>query len=109
MEGNRFCVPIPKGIRKSALSASIFVADHVRKAALAVDPGRCTDPITFAISLPNWMVNKGKVAPKTVQSILRNSRIQTPLELCIQQEADKTCAAAGAFLRALRTPKPIIH
>jgi hypothetical protein len=33
------------------------------------------------LSLSNWLVNKAKVAPKTVQGILRHSRIQTTLDL----------------------------
>lgn len=32
-------------------------------------------------SLSSWLVKKGKVEPKTVQSILRHSRIQTTLDL----------------------------
>jgi len=31
--------------------------------------------------MPRWLVNKGKVEPKTVQSLLRHSRIQTTLDL----------------------------
>jgi len=44
-------------------------------------------------SLSNWLVNKGKVEPKTVQGILRHSRIQTTLDLYTQ----------GQFLEAVMT------
>ncbi len=31
-------------------------------------------------SLSNWLVNKAKVEPKTVQGILRHAKIQTKLD-----------------------------
>jgi hypothetical protein len=46
-------------------------------------------------------VNKAKVEPKTVQGILRHSRIQTTLDLYTQQDSDETRAAQGAFLTAI--------
>ena len=46
-------------------------------------------------------MNKAKVEPKTVQSILRHSRIQTSLDLYTQSDGDETCAAQGAFLKEL--------
>jgi len=35
-------------------------------------------------SLSNWLVNKAKVEPKTVQGILRHSKIQTMVDLYTQ-------------------------
>ncbi len=55
-------------------------------------------------SLSSWLVNKAKVEPKTVQSILRHSRIQTTLDLYTQGDGDETCAAQGAFLKELALP-----
>lgn len=52
----------------------------------------------------NHAYNKAKVAPKTVQGILRHSRIQTTLDLYTRQDGDETRAAQGAFLKALRMP-----
>ena len=52
-------------------------------------------------SLSSWLVNKAKVEPKTVQSILRHSRIQTTLDLYTQGDGDETRAAQGAFLKEL--------
>jgi integrase len=52
-------------------------------------------------SLSNWLVNKAKVEPKTVQGILRHSRIQTTLDLYTQEDSDEARAAQGEFLQAL--------
>ena len=46
-------------------------------------------------------MNKGKADPKTVQSLLRHSRIQTTLDLYTQGDGDETRAAQGAFLREM--------
>ena len=46
-------------------------------------------------------MNKGKVEPKTVQGLLRHSKIQTTLDLYTQEDSDETRAAQGAYLRAL--------
>ena len=52
-------------------------------------------------SLSTWLVNKAIVEPKTVQSILRHSRIQTTLDLYTQGDGEETRAAQGAFLKEL--------
>ena len=52
-------------------------------------------------SLSNWLVNKAKIEPKTVQGILRHAKIQTTLDLYTQQESDETRAAQGEYLMAL--------
>jgi integrase len=52
-------------------------------------------------SLSHWLVNKAKVEPKTVQTILGHSRIQTTLDLYTQGAGDETQAAQGAILREL--------
>ena len=39
--------------------------------------------------------------PKTVQTILRHSRIQTTLDIYTQGDRDETRAAQGAFLKEL--------
>jgi len=52
-------------------------------------------------------VNKAKVEPKTVQSILRHAKIQTTLDLYAQDDGDErraipeTRAAQGEYLTAL--------
>jgi integrase len=48
-------------------------------------------------------VNKGKVDPKVVQTILRHSRIQTTLDIYAQGDGAETRAAQGAFLKHVRS------
>ena len=43
-------------------------------------------------------MNKAKIEPKTVQGILRHSKIQTTLDLYTQEDSDETRAAQGKFL-----------
>ena len=60
-------------------------------------------------SLSHWLVNKGKVEPKTVQSILRHSRIQTTLDIYTQGDGDETRAAQGTFLKELGMASEMIQ
>jgi hypothetical protein len=50
------------------------------------------------------LINTAKVQAKTVQGILRHSRIQTTLDLYTQEDGDEARAAQGAFLTALGMP-----
>jgi integrase len=52
-------------------------------------------------SLSNWLVNKARVEPKTVQSLLRHSRIQTTLDLYTQNDSEEMWATQGQFLAAM--------
>jgi len=52
-------------------------------------------------SLSNWLVNKANVEPKTVQGILRHSRIQTTPDLYTQEDSDEARGAQGKFLKAV--------
>ena len=87
------------------LWAISFVADHLRPAAIRagvqIQPGQRFGLHNLRHSLSNWLVNKAKVEPKTVQGILRHSRIQTTLDLYTQKDSDEARAAQGAFLEAL--------
>ena len=100
-----FVFPSLRAKGRVPLSASIFVADHLRPAAKKV--GICIkDGQRFGLhnlrhSLSNWLVNKAKIEPKTVQGILRHSRIQTTLDLYTQEDSDETRAAQGEYLMAL--------
>ena len=100
-----FVFPSLKEKGRVPLSASIFVADYLRPAAIeagvAIQPGQRFGLHNLRHSLSNWLVNKGKVDPKTVQSILRHSRIQTTLDLYTQGDGDETRAAQGAFLKEM--------
>jgi len=103
-----FIFPSLKARGKVPLSASIFVADHLRPAAKAAGV-RIEDGQRFGLhnlrhSLSNFLVNTAKVQAKTVQGILRHSRIQTTLDLYTQEDGDETRAAQGQFLKALGMP-----
>jgi integrase len=52
-------------------------------------------------SLSTWLVNKGKVDPKTVQGMLWHSDIRTTMNLYTQGDHDEKQAAQGAFLSAV--------
>jgi len=52
-------------------------------------------------SLSNWLVNKAKENPKTVQGILGHSRIQTTLDLYADEDLDEMIAAQEKFLNAV--------
>lgn len=84
------------------LSASIFVADHLRPAAkktgVHIEDGQRFGLHNLRHSLSNWLVNKAKVEPKTVQGILRHAKIQTTLDLYTQDDGDETRAAQGEYL-----------
>ena len=74
------------------LSASVFVADHLRpvarNAGVQIEDGQRFGPHNLRHSLSNWLVNKAKVEPKTVQGILRHTKIQTTLDLYAQEDSD---------------------
>ena len=52
-------------------------------------------------SLSNWLVNKAKENPKTVQGILGLSRIQTTLDLYTDEDLDEMISAQEEFLDAV--------
>jgi hypothetical protein len=61
------------------------------------------------LSNSNWMVNKAKVEPKTVQGILRHTKIQTTLDLYTQEDRDETLAAQGEYLTALGVATQLVQ
>lgn len=95
------------------ISPAVFVADHLRKAAIAagieIKSGQRFGLHNLRHSLSSWLVNKGKVDPKTVQVILRHSRIQTTLDLYTPGDGDETRAAQGAFLKELGLASELIQ
>lgn len=52
-------------------------------------------------SLSNWLVNKAKENPKTVQGILGHARIQTTLDLYTDEDLDEMIPAQKKFLNAV--------
>jgi integrase len=97
--------PSLKARGRVPLTASIFVADYLRPAAkktgAQIEDGQRFGLHNLRHSLSNWLVNKAKVEPKTVQGILRHAKIQTTLDLYTQQDSDETLAAQGGYLTAL--------
>ena len=100
-----FVFPSLKAEGRVPLSPSAFVADHLRKTAKAagvqIQDGERFGLHNLRRSLSSWLVNKAKIEPKTVQGILRHSRIQTTLDLYTQEDSDEARAAQGEFLQAL--------
>jgi integrase len=100
-----FVFPSFKECGRVPLSSSIFVADHLRPAAKAagvqIENGQRFGLHNLRHSLSNWLVNKAKVEPKTVQGILRHSRVQTTLDLYTQEDSDEARGAQGEFLKAV--------
>jgi integrase len=100
-----FVFPSLKMKGRVPLSTSVFVGDHLRRAAIRtgvqIKNGQQFGLHNLRHSLSNWLVNKAKVEPKTVQGILRHSRIQTTLDLYTQHDGDEARVAQGQFLEAL--------
>jgi integrase len=85
-------VSLDEGERQVPICASVFCADHLRPAAKAasviIPDGHRWGPRNLRHSLSNWLVNKAKENPKTVQGILGHSRIQTRLDLYTDEDLD---------------------
>jgi integrase len=108
-----FIFPSLKKEGRVPLSPAVFVADHLRPATLKVGV-QIPDGYRFGLhnlrhSLSHWLVNKAKVEPKTVQTILRHSRIQTTLDIYTQGDGDETQAAQGEFLRELGLASEVVQ
>lgn len=103
--GEDFVFPSLRAEGHVPLSASVFVADHLRpaakKAGICIKDGQRFGLHNLRHSLSNWLVNKAKIEPKTVQGILRHAKIQTTLDLYTQEDSDETRAAQGEYLMAL--------
>jgi integrase len=108
-----FVFPSFKAQGKVPLCASIFVCDHLRPAAIKagvhIEKGHRFGFHNLRHSLSTWLVNKAKVEPKTVQGILRHSRIQTTLDLYTQEDSDEARGAQGAFLKALGMHSEVVQ
>ena len=98
---------------RTPINACSFAKDHLRIVAKAVGvpiaDGKRLGLHNLRHSLSNWMVNKGKVDPKTVQGLLRHSKIQTTLDLYTQEDSEETRAAQGAYLSAVGLQEQMIQ
>jgi len=108
-----FVFPSFKARGRIPLSSSIFVSDYLRPAAKAagvqIEDGQRFGLHNLRHSLSNWLVNKAKVEPKTVQGILRHAKIQTTLDLYTQDDGDETRAAQGEYLTALGVATQLVQ
>ena len=104
-QGADFVFPSLQARGKKPLYASTFVGDYLRPAAkhagVVIADGQRFGLHNLRHSLSNWLVNKGKIEPKTVQGMLRHSKIQTTLDLYTQEDCDEARAAQGQFLDVL--------
>lgn len=88
------------------ICSSVFCADHLRPAArkagvLIPDSHRWGVHNNLRHSLSNWLVNKAKENPRTVQGILGHSCNQTTLDLYTDEELGDMIAAQEKFLKAV--------
>jgi len=108
-----FVFPSFKERGRKPLYASSFVADYLRPAAItagvSIADGQRFGLHNLRHSLSNWLVNKAKVPPKTVQGILRHAKIQTTLDLYTQEDSEETRAAQGRFLAEMGMKTEVIQ
>lgn len=87
------------------LSASSFVKDHLRPTAIAagvdIPKGYRFGLHNLRHSLSTWLANKAKVDPKTVQGMVRHSKIETTMNLYTQDDHENKIDAQGRYLEAL--------
>ncbi len=102
-EGTRPCSPLRVSLRRRSSPAG---SEESRSAYRGRSEVRTSQP---SHSLSNWMVNKAKVEPKTVQGILRHAKIQTTLDLYTQEDRDETLAAQGEYLTALGVATQLVQ
>jgi hypothetical protein len=57
----------------------------------------------------DWLVNKAKENPKTMQGILGHSRIQTTLDLHPDEDLDEIIAAQDNFIDAVGFEKETVQ
>ena len=74
------CFRLSERMGRKPLCSSVFVADHLRpaakKAGVHIEDGQRFGLHNLRHCLSNWLVNKAKVEPKTVQGILRHARFR---------------------------------
>jgi integrase len=87
------------------ICASVFCCVHLRpaamKAGVVIPDGHRWGLHNLRYSLSNWLVNKAKENPKTMQGIFGHSRIQTTLDLYTDEDLDEMIAAQETFLDAV--------
>jgi integrase len=104
-KGTDFVFPSMRTEGRRPLCSCLFVTGYLRpaakKAGVQIEDGQRFGLHNLRHSLSNWLVNKAKIEPKTMQGILRHSKIQTTLDLYTQGDSGETRAAQGEFLTAV--------
>lgn len=100
-----FVFPSLRKRGRKPICSSVFCRVHLRpaakKAGAVIPDGHRWGLHNLRHSLSNWLVNKAKENPKTVQGILGHSRIQTTLDLYTDEDLDEMIAAQEKFLNAV--------
>jgi integrase len=100
-----FVFPSVQQKGRTPICASVFCRVHLRpaakKAGVVIPDGHRWGLHNLRHSLSNWLVNKAKENPKTVQGILGHARIQTTLDLYADEDLDEMIAAQEKFLDAV--------
>jgi integrase len=95
------------------ICSSVFCSDYLRPAAkvagVTIPDGHRWGLHNLRHSLSNWLVNKAKENPKTVQGILGHSRIQTTLDLYTDEDLDEMIAAQDKFIDAVGFEKETVQ
>jgi len=90
---------------RTPICSGVFCRVHLRpaakKAGAVIPDGHRWGLHNLRHSLSNWLVNKAKENPKTVQGILGHSRIQTTLDLYTDEDLDEMIAAQDKFIDAV--------
>jgi integrase len=95
------------------ICSSVFCSDYLRPAAEAagvpIPDGHRWGLHNLRHSLSNWLVNKAKENPKTVQGILGHSRTQTTLDLYADGDFDEMISAQDKFIDAVGFEKETVQ
>jgi integrase len=101
-----FVFPSLKMSGKVPICTSVFCADYLRpaakKAGVVIPDGHRWGLHNLRHSLANWLVNKAKENPKTVQGILGHARVQTVFDLYTDEDLDEMIGAQDKFVDAVR-------
>jgi integrase len=100
-----FVFPSLKMSGKVPICTSVFCADYLRpaakKAGVVIPDGHRWGLHNLRHSLANWLVNKAKENPKTVQGILGHARVQTVFDLYTDEDLDEMIGAQDKFVDAV--------
>jgi integrase len=104
-KGSDFVFPSFKMTGRGPISSSSFDKDYLRPAALKAGV-KIPEGYRFGLhnlrhSLSNWLVNRAKENPKTVQGILGHSRVQTTLDLYSDSDLDAMIEAQDRYVEAV--------